>query len=62
MEEVQRDISGASAMHGAQDYDSSNGLNTILEQYLAKNSPTFVRLEAARKKAGVPSNFDDSHH
>jgi hypothetical protein len=31
-------------------YEPATGLNKILAQYLAKNSPDFVQLEAVRKK------------
>lgn len=50
MSEPRRDIPSLSTPNGPQTYDPVTGPNKTVAEYLAKNSPTFVRLETARRK------------
>ncbi|KAH8714796.1 hypothetical protein GQ44DRAFT_405129 [Phaeosphaeriaceae sp. PMI808] len=50
MSELRRDIPSLSTPNRPQIYGPTTGPNKTLAEYLAKNSPMFLRLEAARKK------------
>jgi hypothetical protein len=61
MSELRRNIPGLSTPNGPQIYDPASGPNKTVAEYLAKNSPAFVRLETARRKVVAPAmciNFD----
>jgi hypothetical protein len=49
-----------STLNEPQIYDAATGPNKIVAEYLAKNSPIFIRLVAARKKVTAPA-FSSDH-
>jgi hypothetical protein len=61
MSELRRDIPSMSTLNEPQIYNPATGPNKIVLEYLAKHSPIYIRLVAARKKVIALAMFNSDY-